>query len=153
MTDVPQPDEVLFDSNGVRVTTRSVVVRGRKWGLEHVCGVTVLLQPPMDPLLRAQAVLTGALVLVCGFIQGPLAELVHEGGLAGEALRVALLLGYAALSWRVLHSERTCIWLHTRFSSQMVYRGRSSTMARALALALRKAVRQQAPDGAQGNAA
>lgn len=146
-------DEVLFESAGVRVTTRSVGVRGRTWGLEHVCGVTVLLQPTADRVLRAHAVLTGALLLVYGLVQGPLAAFAREGNPGDLALSVAALLGYAALSWRVLHAERTYIWLHTRFSSQLVYRGRSSPAARALAHALREALQQRGTDAAHQAAA
>ncbi|RYZ41777.1 MAG: hypothetical protein EOO71_10610 [Myxococcaceae bacterium] len=147
-TTAPPTDEVLFDSRGVRVTTRNVVVHGRTWDLEHVRGVTVLLQPPTNLFLRAQALLTGGLLLVQVLVQGPLATFVREGGPGVGALRVAALMGYAALSWRVVHFERTCIWLHTRFSSQRVYRGRSSSRARALAQALRTVLRQQGPDEA-----
>ncbi|NMO15661.1 hypothetical protein HPC49_11075 [Pyxidicoccus fallax] len=144
MPDALHPqDEVLFDGDGVRVTNRRVVVHGRAWGLEHVRGVTVLLQPLADRLLRAQAVLVGALLLGHALVQGPLAAFVREGGPGGVALGVAALLGYAALSWRILHSERTYIWLHTWFSSQLVYRGRSSTTTRALAEALRVVLQQQ----------
>ena len=146
-------DEVLFEANGVRVTTRHVVVRGRAWGLEHVCGVTVLLQPPAERLLRLQAVLVGALLLVYGLVQGPLAAFVRDGGAGGWVLGAAALLGYAALSRRLLRSERTYIWLHTRFSSQLVYRGRSLATARALAHALRRALAQRREDDARGDAA
>ncbi|MCY1039914.1 DUF6232 family protein [Corallococcus sp. bb12-1] len=146
-------DEVLFDSRGVRVTTRNVRVHGRTWSLEHVRGVTVLLQPSTNLFLRAQALLTGALLLVQVLMQGPLATFVREGGPGGGAIRMAALMGYAALSWRVVHFERTYIWLHTRFSSQVVYRGRSSTRARALAQALREVLRQQATNDAREDAA
>ncbi len=146
-------DEVLFDFDGVRVTTRSVAVHGRTWGLEHVCGVTVLFQRPSDLLLRAQAVLMGALLLVYGLVQGPLAAFVRDGSPGGVALGAAALMGYAALAWRLLHSERAYIWVHTRFSSQPVYRGRSWTTARALAHALRQALQQRGTDYAHEDAA
>lgn len=139
----PPEDAVLFDSGGVRVTTRSVRLRGRTWGLDHICGVTVLFQPPSDRLLRVVAVLTGALFLADGYLQGPLVAITRAGSVASMACGAAVLLGYAALARRVLHAERTCIWLHTRFSSQVVYRGRYSSKARALAHALREAMRQR----------
>jgi hypothetical protein len=146
-------DEVLFESDSVRVTTRSVRVRGRTWGLEHVHGVTVLLQPLADRLLGAQAVLVGALLLGYALVQGPLSSFVRGGSLGGLTLGVAALLGYAALSWRVLHSERTSIWVHTRFSSQLVYQGRSSTTAHALAYALHEALQHRERDEAHDDGA
>ncbi|RKH12666.1 hypothetical protein D7V97_07690 [Corallococcus sp. CA053C] len=146
-------DEVLFDSGGVRVTTRSVVMHGRTWRLEHVRGVTVLFQPPANRLLRALAMLAGTLLLVDGIKQGPLASFVREGSPGDVLLGVAALLGYAVLSWRALHSERASIWLHTRFSSRRVYRGRASATARALAHALRTALQQRGTGDAQEDAA
>ncbi|RKH31488.1 hypothetical protein D7Y13_15035 [Corallococcus praedator] len=151
--ETPTVDKVLFDSGGVRVTTRSVVMHGRTWSLEHVRGVTVLFRPPTNRLPRALAVLAGMLLLVDGLKQGPLAAFVRDGSPGGLALGAAALLGYAALSWRVLHSERAYIWLHTRFSSRMVYRGRASTTARALAHALREAFQQRGTGDAPEDAA
>ncbi|WP_426752642.1 DUF6232 family protein [Myxococcus sp. Y35] len=146
-------DEVLFDRDGMRVTTRSVVMHGRRWGLEHVCGVTVLFQRPTARWMHGFAVLAGAMVLVDLLVRGPLAAAHASGSVGGGVFSVAALAAYSVLAWRVLNAERVYIWLHTRFSSQMVYRGRSSTMTRALAHALRTAVRRKGMDDAHPDAA
>ncbi|AKQ65736.1 hypothetical protein A176_002648 [Myxococcus hansupus] len=133
--------EVLFERDGMQVTTQRVVMNGKSWGLEHVCGVTVLFQRPTARSMRGVALFAGALMLIDLLVQGPLAAARSNGSVGGVVFSVAALVGYAALAWRVLHAEHVYIWLHTRFSSQMVYRGRSSEMTRALTHSLRTVVR------------
>ncbi|QSQ19472.1 hypothetical protein JY651_29650 [Pyxidicoccus parkwayensis] len=146
-------DAVLFESDGVRVTTRRVVAHGRSWGLEYVRAVTVSFQSPAERLLRMQAVLVGALLLIYGLAHGLLAAFVRDGGLGGVALGVAAVISYAALARRLLRSECTCVWLHTRYSSQLVYRGRSRSTARALARVMRRALSHRRTAEAREDAA
>ncbi|MFP2957242.1 DUF6232 family protein [Myxococcus sp. 1LA] len=146
-------DAVLFERDGMRVTTRSVVMHGRTWGLEHICGVTVLFQRPTARWMRGFAVLAGALVLFDLLKRGPVAAAFSNGSAGGVVFSAAALAGYGALAWRALHAERVYIWLHTRFSSQMVYQGRASAMTRALTQSLRTAVRQRGMDDASPDAA